>query len=113
MYLITPYISITKLLSDSSFIIKIYNTFRALDQFKNVDGKKLLSLKRDELISAFGKVEGSRLDGQLQISRKTTGYGTASSELRNVLAKAKKRADEERRESIRQAYTDNDFQSAA
>jgi len=86
---------------------------RALDQFKNVDGKKLLSLKRTELISAFGKVEGSRLDGQLQISRKTTGYGTASSELRNVLAKAKKRADEERRESIRQAYTDNDFQSAA
>ena len=41
--------------------------FRALDQFKNVDGKKLLSLKRTELISAFGKVEGARLDGQLQI----------------------------------------------
>ena len=87
-------------------------SYRALDQFKNVDGKKLLSLKRNELISAFGKVEGARLDGQLQISRKTTGFGTASSELRNVLAKAKKRTDE-RRESIRQTYQDNDFQTAA
>ena len=87
--------------------------FRALDQFKNVDGKKLLSLKRTELISAFGKVEGARLDGQLQMCRKTTGYGTASSELRNVLAKAKKRADEQRRESIQQAHQDNDFQTGA
>ena len=83
-----------------------------MDQFKNVDGKRVLSLKRTELISAFGKVEGSRLDGHIDISRETTRYD-ASSELRNVLAKAKKRADEERRESIRQAYTDNDFQSAA
>ena len=86
---------------------------RALDQFKNVDGKKLLSLKRNELISAFGKVEGGRLDGQLQISRKTTGFGTASSELRNVLARAKKKTEDERRESIRQTYQDNDFQTAA
>ena len=68
---------------------------RALDQLKDINGKKLLSLKRNELISAFGKVEGARLDGQLQICRKTTGYGTASSELRNVLAKAKKRTEEE------------------
>ena len=88
-------------------------SYRALDQFKNVDGKKLLSLKRNELISAFGKVEGARLDGQLQISRKTTGFGTASSELRNVLAKAKKKTEDERRESIRQTYQDNDFQTAA
>ena len=73
----------------------------------------MLSLKRNELTSAFGKVEGARLDGQLEICRKTTGYGTASSELRNILAKAKKRTEEERRESLRQGQPDDDFQTAA
>ena len=60
------------------------------------------------MILAFGKVEGARLDGQLQISRKTTGYGTASSELRNVLAKAKKRTEGPRR---KQGQQDNEYSS--
>ena len=80
-----------------------------MDQFKNIDGKKLLSLKRNELIAAFGKEEGVRLDGQLTICRKTTGYGTASSELRNILAKARQRTDDQKRQGL----PDNERQSAA
>ena len=87
--------------------------YRALDQFKNIDGRKLLSLKRNELIAAFGKEEGARLDGQLTICRKTTGFATASSELRNILAKAKRRSEEERRNSFRHGGQDTEFQSAA
>ena len=90
-----------------------FEIYRALDQFKNINGRKLLSLKRNELIAAFGKEEGARLDGQLTICRKTTGFATASSELRNILAKAKRRSEEERRNSFRHGGLDNEFQSAA
>ena len=86
---------------------------RALDQFKNFDGKKFLSMKRKDLIAAFGKDEGGRLDGQITICRKTTGFATASSELRNVLAKAKKRTEDLRRESLREGLEDDDFQTIA
>ena len=86
---------------------------RALDQFKTFDGKQFLSMKRTDLVAAFGKDEGGRLDGQITICRKTTGFGTASSELRNVLAKAKKRTEEQRRESLREGQRDDAFQTVA
>ena len=68
-------------------------------------------MKRKELIAAFGKDEGGRLDGQIIICRKTTGFATASSELKNILAKAKKRTEEKRRES--EAQQDDEFQTVA
>jgi len=66
---------------------------RVQDQLGSFDGNRLLSLKRADLVSAFGSSEGSRLDGQITISKKTTGFGTASSELRQILFKARKRTE--------------------
>ena len=72
-------------------------------------------MKRNDLIAAFGKDEGGRLDGQITICRKTTGFGTASTELRNVLAKAKQRTEDKRRESLirHDSQQDNEFQTVA
>ena len=64
-------------------------TPRALNQFKSFDGKQFLSMKRKDLVAILGKEEGSRLEGQITICRKTTGFMTASTELRDILAKAK------------------------
>ena len=55
-------------------------------------------MSRKDLIAAFGKQEGIRLDSQITISRNSAGYQTAkTSELRNILAKARRRTDEEER----------------
>ena len=70
-------------------------------------------MKRKDLILAFGKEEGTRLDGQITICRKTTGFATASSELKDVLAKAKKRIEQNKRDSIIAGQDDDEFQSAA
>ena len=91
----------------------IISLLRALDQFKNFDGKQLLSMKRKDLVTAFGKEEGGRLDGQITICRKTTGFNTASSELRDVLAKAKRRSEKKRKESEIGEQEDNEFHSRA
>lgn len=65
-----------------------------ITQLKGVNGKQLLLMKRSELISVFGKEVGGRLDGQLTISKKTTGFGTASSELKDILKKHRNRMGE-------------------
>ena len=82
-------------------IIKKHITCRRVQQqLRGFDGQKVLSFKRQDLISAFGKEEGTRLDGQLTICKKTTGYGTASSELRNILFKARQRTETQNSSSL-------------
>ena len=62
-----------------------------------LDGTKLFAMQRKDLIAAFGKVEGIRLDSQITISRNSAGYQTAkTSELRQILAKARRRSEKER-----------------
>ena len=73
---------------------------RVQEQFKGFDGHQLLSMKRSDLLAAFGRVEGDRLEGQITICRKTTGFGTASSELRDILVKARKRTETMRADAV-------------
>lgn len=78
--------------------------FRAVDQLSKLDGARLFAMSRKDLIAAFGKQEGQRLDSQITISRNSAGYQTArTSELRNVLNKARKRS-----EFNREKYGDGD-----
>ena len=78
--------------------------FRAVDQLSKLDGAKLFAMSRAALIAAFGKQEGQRLDSQITISRNSAGYQTArTSELRNVLNRARKRS-----EFNREKYEDED-----
>ena len=68
---------------------------RAVDQLSRLDGYKLFAMSRKDLIAAFGKAEGIRLDSQITISRNSAGFQTAkTSELRDILAKARRRTDE-------------------
>jgi hypothetical protein len=54
-------------------------------------------MSRKDLIAAFGKTEGKRLDSQITISRNTAGFKTArSSELKEILEKARKRSEKEK-----------------
>ena len=76
------------------------NHCRVQEQFKGFDGHQLLSMKRSDLLAAFGRVEGDRLEGQITICRKTTGFGTASSELRDILVKARKRTETMRTDAV-------------
>ena len=39
-------------------------------------GGELFKMKRKDLIAAFGKEEGKRLDSQITISRNTSGFKT-------------------------------------
>lgn len=67
-----------------------------------LNGSKLFAMSRKDLIAAFGKQEGIRLDSQITISRSNSdGYQTAkTSELRNILAKARKRSEKEREKEL-------------
>ena len=65
-----------------------------MDQLSRLDGSKIFAMSRKDLIAAFGKQEGIRLDSQITISRNSAGYQTAkTSELRDILAKARHRTD--------------------
>ena len=56
-------------------------------------------MSRADLIAAFGKQEGARLDSQITISRNSAGFQTAkTSELRDILAKARQKTDSSIRE---------------
>ena len=79
--------------------------FRAVDQLSKLDGARLFAMSRTDLIAAFGKQEGQRLDSQITISRNSAGgYQTArTSELKSVLNKARKRS-----EFNREKYDDQD-----
>ena len=48
------------------FIKNIFYDFRVHDELFAVDGKKLFSMSKKELIEAFGKKEGTRLDAQVK-----------------------------------------------
>ena len=73
---------------------------RVRNALNGYDGQRLLSTRRGDLLAAFGEVEGSRLDGQITICKKTTGFGTASSELRDILFKARRRTETMNTESL-------------
>ena len=65
-----------------------------MDQLSRLDGSKIFAMSRRDLIAAFGKQEGIRLDSQITISRNSAGYQTAkTSELRDILAKAQHRTE--------------------
>ena len=69
--------------------------FRAVQQLSRLNGNQLFAMSRRDLIAAFGKAEGIRLDSQITISRNSAGFQTAkTSELRDILAKARRRTDE-------------------
>jgi hypothetical protein len=54
-------------------------------------------MSRPDLISAFGKLEGTRLFSQITISRNTQGYTTGkSSELRKVLDRHRSRIEKDK-----------------
>lgn len=65
-----------------------------MEQLSRHNGSRLFAMSRKDLIAAFGKDEGIRLDSQITISRNSAGYQTAkTSELRNILARARQRTD--------------------
>ena len=75
-----------------------YCIYRAIDQLSKLDGSKIFAMSRTDLIAAFGKQEGIRLDSQITISRNSAGYQTAkTSELRNILERARQRSEKSRR----------------
>ena len=47
--------------------------YRAMDQLSRLDGSKIFAMSRRDLIAAFGKKEGIRLDSQITISRNNAG----------------------------------------
>ncbi|KAF4532572.1 hypothetical protein B566_EDAN008496 [Ephemera danica] len=69
-------------------------------QFNTMNGNEILALKRHQLVQICGRSEGTRLDSQLTIQRNVSGYKTArSTELRAILARARRKAEGSRRES--------------
>lgn len=46
-------------------LITLDNIFRVQDELFAVDGKKLFSMSKKDLIEVFGKKEGTRLDAQV------------------------------------------------
>ena len=44
-----------------------------MDQLSRLDGSKIFAMSRRDLIAAFGKKEGIRLDSQITISRNNAG----------------------------------------
>ena len=80
-----------------------HNAFisRAMQQLSRLNGNQLFAMSRKDLIAAFGKAEGIRLDSQITISRNSAGFQTAkTSELRDILAKARRRTDENVRKEL-------------
>ena len=47
---------------------------RVFDQTKGFNGDKIFSMKRNDLIKAFGHDEGTRLYSQITVSRNMTDY---------------------------------------
>ena len=79
-------------------LISNYCIYRAIDQLSKLDGSKIFAMSRTDLIAAFGKQEGIRLDSQITISRNSAGYQTAkTSELRNILERARQRSEKSRK----------------
>ena len=54
-------------------IVKVFLIYRAMDQLSRLDGSKIFAMSRRDLIAAFGKKEGIRLDSQITISRNNAG----------------------------------------
>lgn len=78
----------------SEFHFKFDLLSRAIEQLSRLDGSRLFAMSRKDLIAAFGKQEGIRLDSQITISRNSAGFQTAkTSELRDILAKARQRTE--------------------
>ena len=86
---------------------------RVLEQLAGYNGGKLFSMTRKELVAAFGKSEGGRLYSQITISRNTNGFKTArSSELKEILAKARKKSEREKKEDVKKnRHEDSDEDS--
>lgn len=82
---------------ETFYIMFIFFQFRVHDELFAFDGKKLFAMSRPDLISAFGKLEGTRLFSQITISRNTQGYTTGkSSELRKVLDRHRSRIEKDK-----------------
>ena len=58
-------------------IFEVFFPSRALDQMAGMHGGQLFKMTRKDLVAAFGKEEGKRLDSQITISRNTAGFKTA------------------------------------
>jgi len=70
---------------------------RVLTQMDGMNGRQVLGMQREALEAAFGKEEGGRLDSQIILSRNQTKYTQGkNSELRAILEKAKKRAEDKK-----------------
>ena len=73
------------------------------------DCAQLFAMTRKDLIAAFGKAEGSRLDSQITLSRNSSGFKTArSSELKEILAKARRKTEKERMAETKEEEDDDD-----
>lgn len=63
-------------------------------RFNGMSGEELFQLKKADLIKYCGKEEGHRLDSQLTLQRKHSGYQTTrSSELLEALKRARQKAE--------------------
>ena len=73
-------------------------------------GGNLFSMTRKDLVAAFGREEGKRLDSQITISRNQSGFKTArSSELKEILEKARRRSEKEKGTERHYSDDDEDF----
>lgn len=63
-------------------------------QLKDMTGSDILNLTRRQLDQFFGTTEGGRLDGQITLARKECEFKTTrSSELKQILEKARRKAE--------------------
>ena len=79
-----------------------------------MNGDQLFRMTRSDCVRAFGKTEGGRLFSQITISRqsdKDSNMKTVTPELRNILLKARQRAETEKREKSEDEANDNEYQS--
>jgi len=75
---------------------------RARKQLGGVSGGELFSLSKSKLEQCCGKDEGHRLDSQLHVQRSISGYKTTrSQELQAVLARARERAEEGNKNTLK------------
>ncbi|XP_011874773.1 PREDICTED: epidermal growth factor receptor kinase substrate 8-like [Vollenhovia emeryi] len=72
-------------------------------QFENMNGTELFNLSRRRLEQLCGLSEGSRLNGQLTLAKNVCEYKTArSSELKQILEKARQRAEKPDKDEARE-----------
>ncbi|XP_029165809.1 epidermal growth factor receptor kinase substrate 8-like isoform X1 [Nylanderia fulva] len=72
-------------------------------QLEDMNGMELFNLSRRRLEQLCGLSEGSRLNGQLTLAKNECGYKTArSSELKQILEKARQRAEELNKDEVGQ-----------